>query len=60
MSDDDYTEYYITNSYMVLEFSYKEEINYLNRNYMEDKGKSILNFNDDPKNIILFIRWSWW
>ena len=52
MSDDDYTEYYITNSYMVLEFSYKEEINYLNRNYMEDKGKSILNFNDDPKKIL--------
>jgi len=37
---------------MVLEFSYKEEINYLNRNYMEDKGKSILNFNDDPKKIL--------
>ena len=52
MSDDDYTEYYISNSYMVLEFSYKEEINYLNRNYMEDKGKSILNFNDDPKKIL--------
>ena len=52
MSDDDYTEYYITNSYMVLEFSYKEDINYLNRNYMEDKGKSILNFNDDPKKIL--------
>ena len=52
MSDDNYTEYYISNTYMVLEFSYKEEINYLNRNYMEDKGKSIMNFNDDPKKIL--------
>lgn len=35
-----------------MEYSYKEEINLLNRNHMEDKGKSISNFNHDPNKIL--------
>ena len=52
ISDDELKEYYITNCDVVLEYSYKEEINLLKRNHMEDKGKSISNFNHDPNKIL--------
>ena len=52
ISDDELNEYYITNCNVVMEYSYKEEINLLNRNHMEDKGKSISNFNHDPNKIL--------
>ena len=52
ISNDELTEYYIKSNNIVLEYAYKEEINFINRTHMEDKGKSISNFNNDPKKIL--------
>ena len=53
ISDDSLNEYYIKKCNIILEYSYKEERNLPYRAYMEDKGKSILNYNND-KNKLLF------
>jgi serine/threonine protein phosphatase PrpC len=46
------SEYYITNCTIIKEYAYKEEQNSKYRNYMEDKGKSINNFNNSPNNVL--------
>jgi serine/threonine protein phosphatase PrpC len=53
ISEDSLNEYYVKKCNIILEYAYKEERNHLNRTYMEDKGKSILNYNND-KNKLLF------
>ena len=52
ISLNDLKEYYEPNSNVVKEYAYKEEQNFLYRNYMEDKGKSIDNFNNNSNNIL--------
>ena len=52
ISDNESTEYYINNSNSVLEYAYKEDPNIKFRNYMEDKGKTIDNFNNNPNSIL--------
>ncbi len=52
ISDSESTEYYINNSNSVLEYAYKEDANTKFRNYMEDKGKTIDNFNNNPNSIL--------
>ena len=51
-SDDKLKEYYVNKCDVILEYAYKEERNNSYRIYMEDKGKSILNFNNDPKKLL--------
>ena len=53
ISDDSLNEYYVKKCNIILEYAYKEERNLEYRTYMEDKGKSILNYNND-KNKMLF------
>ena len=53
ISDDSLNEYYVKKCNIILEYAYKEERNLQYRTYMEDKGKSILNYNND-KNKLLF------
>jgi len=53
VSDDSSNEYYVKKCNIILEYAYKEERNLPYRTYMEDKGKSILNYNND-KNKLLF------
>jgi len=53
ISDDSLNEYYVKKCNIILEYAYKEERNLEYRTYMEDKGKSILNYNND-KNKLLF------
>lgn len=53
ISDDSLNEYYVKKCNIILEYAYKEERNLPYRSYMEDKGKSILNYNND-KNKLLF------
>lgn len=53
ISDDTLNEYYVKKCNIILEYAYKEERNLPYRTYMEDKGKSILNYNND-KNKLLF------
>ena len=52
ISDDELKEYYVNKCDIVLEYAYKEDINNLHKINMEDKGKSILNFNNDPEKIL--------
>ena len=52
ISNDELNEYYVPNSNIVKEYAYKEEQNLAYRNYMEDKGKSIDNFNNNLNNIL--------
>ena len=52
ISDDELTEYYVNKCNIVLEYAYKEDRNRLHKINMEDKGKSILNFNNDPEKIL--------
>lgn len=47
VSNNDSKEYYIQNCTSVVEFAYKEEQNPRFRDYMEDKGKSVDNYNQD-------------
>ena len=47
ISDDESKEYYVQNSNIILEYAYKEDRNCSHKINMEDKGKSILNFNND-------------
>ena len=37
----------------IFEFSYKEDKNRIFKEKMEDKGKSVINFNEKPNNILL-------
>ena len=53
ISNDEKTEYYVNNSWSVLEYAYKEDANSKYREYMEDKGKSIDGFNNN-NNIGIF------
>ena len=53
ISNDEKSEYYVNNSWSVLEYAYKEEPNSKYREYMEDKGKSIDGFNNN-NNIGIF------
>ena len=47
ISNDESKEYYIQNGNIILEYAYKEDRNCSHKINMEDKGKSILNFNND-------------
>ena len=51
-SNDDLKEYYVEKCGIILEFAYKEDINNLHKLNMEDKGKSIINYNNDPNQIL--------
>ena len=44
--------YFIKNSYAVIEYAYKEDQNRSCKEEMEDKGKSIDNFNNSKTNIL--------
>ena len=55
ISDDNLNEYYKSNCFLVQEFAYKEEQNINYRNYMEDKGKYILNLNKNKNNALFCI-----
>ena len=55
ISNDTLEEYYIENDSwndLLKNYAYKENANARFRDYMEDKGKSILNFNSDPDNAL--------
>ena len=52
ISNDNLKEYYEPNSSIVKEYAYKEDQNFLYRNYMEDRGKCVDNFNNNPNNIL--------
>ena len=48
ISNIDSTEYYIESPNLIKNYAYKENPNLKYRDYMEDKGISILNINGDP------------
>lgn len=48
ISNIDLVEYYEENCKMIKNYAYKENQNIKFRNYMEDKGRSILNIKGDP------------
>ena len=52
ISDDELKEYYVENCNVILEYAYKEDINCSHKLNMEDKGKSIINFNNDSKKLL--------
>ena len=52
ISDDSLNEYYVKKCNIILEYSYKEERNLPYRAYMEDKGKSVLNYNNDKDKLL--------
>lgn len=52
ISDDELKEYYIEKCNIILEFAYKEDRNKNHKINMEDKGKSIFNFNNDPNQLL--------
>ncbi len=52
ISDDELKEYYIKKCNVIIEYAYKEDRNFLHKINMEDKGKSILNFNNDPYKLL--------
>jgi serine/threonine protein phosphatase PrpC len=55
ISNDTLEEYYVENDSgndLLKNYAYKENANARFRDYMEDKGKSILNFNSDPDNAL--------
>ena len=52
ISDDELKEYYIRKCNVIIEYAYKEDRNSLHKINMEDKGKSILNFNNDPYKLL--------
>ena len=52
ISDDELKEYYIEKCEIILEYAYKEDRNCLHKINMEDKGKSILNFNNDSNKAL--------
>ena len=49
-SDINLTEYYENNCPLVLNYTYKENANSNYRDYMEDKGRAIINLNGDENN----------
>jgi serine/threonine protein phosphatase PrpC len=51
-SNDELSEYYVKKCNIVLEYAYKEDRNCSHKINMEDKGKSILNFNNDPNKLL--------
>ena len=51
-SNDDLKEYYVEKCDIILEYAYKEDINIFHKLNMEDKGKSIINYNNDPNQIL--------
>ena len=54
MSNDILDSYYIeNNSSLIKDLAYKENANSRYRDYMEDKGKSILNFNSSENNALI-------
>ena len=52
ISDDELKEYYVNKCNIILEYAYKEDRNGLHKINMEDKGKSILNFNNDINKLL--------
>ena len=49
-------EYYRKNSSgLIVDYAYCEEPNSENRDYMEDRGKSVENFNKDPNKILFCV-----
>ncbi len=52
VSNDELSEYYVKKCNVVLEYAYKEDRNCSHKINMEDKGKSILNFNNDPNKLL--------
>jgi len=52
ISDDELKEYYISNCNVILEYAYKEDRNCFHKINMEDKGKSIINFNNDSNKLL--------
>ena len=52
ISDDELKEYYIERCGVILEYAYKEDRNCLHKINMEDKGKSIINFNNDSNKVL--------
>ena len=54
ISNDSLDSYYINNSTQIIkDLAYKENPNAKYRDYMEDKGKSILNFNSSENNALI-------
>ena len=54
ISNDILDSYYIeNNSLLIKDLAYKENANSRYRDYMEDKGKSILNFNSSENNALI-------
>ena len=51
-SSNELKEYYNQKCNIILEYAYKEDRNFTHRINMEDKGKSILNFNNDPNKLL--------
>ena len=51
-SDDKLNEYYVKKCNVVLEYAYKEDRNFSRKINMEDKGRSILNYNNDPNKLL--------
>ena len=51
-SNDDLKEYYVEKCDIILEYAYKEDITNFHKINMEDKGKSILNYNNYPNQIL--------
>ena len=52
VSDDELKEYYVEKCNVILEYAYKEDINCSHKLNMEDKGKSIINFNNDSTKLL--------
>ena len=52
ISDDELKEYYVQKCNIILEYAYKEDRNCSHKINMEDKGKSILNFNNDYNKLL--------
>ena len=51
-SDITLTEYFYNNCELIKNYAYKEDSNMSHRFYMEDKSRSIINFNQDGNNSI--------
>lgn len=52
ISNIDLTEYYEENCKIIKNYAYKENQNIKYRDYMEDKGRAILNIKGDPEKVL--------
>ena len=53
--DKEYTIKRNNTNQLFIEFSYKEDQNKTSKSTMEDEGKSIINFNENPKNTLFLL-----